>query len=120
MALVTWASLSSVEPDDDFDFFVGIPHFDKLVHFGFYFGATVLGALFFNEKFRGKYAMLKGLAYVVVASIFYGMLIEVLQYTLTTDREGDAVDALANSVGALMGALATKWLFSRVSWLKWY
>ena len=120
MALVTYASLSSIEPDDDLDFFIDIPHFDKVVHFGFYFGATVLGALFFNEKFRGRYSMPKALAYVALAAIFYGMLIEVLQHTLTTNRDGDFMDALANSCGALMGAWAVKWLFSRGSWLKWY
>ncbi len=117
MALITWASLSTFSDDDTPD--INIPHFDKVVHFSFYFGAAVLGTLFVRETMRDKPALAKTLVYVVSGAIIYGIIIELLQYTLTDDRQGDIFDALANSCGAIIGVLAMKWLFSKPKGLKW-
>ncbi|TXD82445.1 VanZ family protein [Subsaximicrobium wynnwilliamsii] len=41
----------------------------------------------------------------VVAVLVYGIIIEVLQYLLTTYRTLDGYDILANSIGAILGML---------------
>jgi VanZ family protein len=117
MAFVTWASLATF-PDDGTPG-IDIPHFDKVVHFCFYLGAVVLGTFFMREVSQGRAPLARTLVYVVVGAIVYGIVIEVVQYTFTLDRQGDSWDALANSLGALFGAMAMKWLFSRRSRLKW-
>ncbi len=117
MAFVTWASLSTFPEDDTPD--IDIPHFDKAVHFCFYFGAAVLGTLFIRETTHGKSPRIKTLIVAAVGAIFFGILIEVLQYSFTLNRQGDPLDALANSFGAIIGALAMNWLFSRPKGLKW-
>lgn len=117
MIFVTWASLSSF-PDDDMPN-INIPNFDKLVHFCFYFGAAVLGTLFAWETWHTKSPLVKTLVYIVLGAVAFGIGIEVLQYTLTTDRDGDFFDALANTCGAIAGAVAMKFLFSDKKGLKW-
>lgn len=42
---------------------------------------------------------------LVGASILYGMLIEVLQETLTTTRHADIMDVLANFCGAALALI---------------
>lgn len=117
MAFITWASLSTISEDDTPD--INIPHFDKVVHFGFYFGAVVLGAFFVRETTLGEFHKVKTLLYVALGAIFFGIIIEVLQDSYTLDRQGDLFDALANSFGAIIGALAMYWLFSGPKRLKW-
>lgn len=117
MAFVTWASLSTFPEDDTPD--ITIPHFDKVVHFGFYFGAAVLGTFFIREMNHGKSSLMSTLIVVVLGAIIFGIVIEVLQYTFTLDRQGDPFDVLANSCGAIIGAMAMNWLFSRTNGLKW-
>ena len=117
MAFVTWASLTTFPEDDVPD--INIPNFDKLVHFGFYFGAAVLGTFFVRETNHGNSPQMKTLVFVAFGAIIFGILIEVLQYNFTYDRQGDPFDALANSCGAILGAMAMNWLFSRSKGLKW-
>lgn len=45
---------------------------------------------------------------VVLFSIVYGIIIEVLQATITLNREADVIDALANSLGACTALLFLK------------
>ncbi len=117
MAFITWASLSSIPAEHTHD--IDIPHIDKVVHLCFYFGAAVLGTFFVRETMHGRTALAETLVYVVFGAIIYGIIIEVLQYHFTLDRQGDPIDALANSCGAIIGALTMKWLFSGGSRLKW-
>lgn len=117
MIFVTWSSLSSF-PDDDMPNF-DIPHFDKFVHFCFYFGAAVLGTFFVRETWHAKSSLAKTLVYVVLGAVAFGIGIEILQFTFTADREGDFYDALANTCGAITGAGAMKFLFSDKRGLKW-
>ena len=117
MAFVSWASLSTF-PDDSTPG-INIPHFDKVVHFGFYFGAAVLGTFFIRETSLGKFPLVKTLMLVALGTIIFGIIIEVLQYSFTLDRQGDLYDALANSCGAILGVLVMNRLFSRSKGLKW-
>lgn len=117
MALVTWASLATFPEDGTPD--ISIPHFDKLVHFSFYFGAAVLGTLFVREAMHDSPPLMATLVYVALGAIIYGIIIEVLQYTLTVDRQGDIFDVVANSLGAVIGVWAINKLFSSPNGLKW-
>ena len=117
MVFITFSSLSSFKDTETPG--LDIPHLDKVVHFTFYFVASILAAFFIRELSQGKYPFNKTLMISVFGAIGFGIIIEVLQMTLTTDRQGDIFDALANSLGAFGGILGLKLLFSKVERLKW-
>nr|WP_252730077.1 VanZ family protein [Zobellia uliginosa] len=110
-------SLASFSDTDVAD--IDIPNLDKVVHFSFYFGAAFLAVLFFREVTNGAMPLRKAFLLALFGAIGYGIVIEVLQYALTANRHGDIFDALANSVGAIMGSLLIKSIFSTERWLKW-
>lgn len=117
MVFVTFSSLVSFSDTDAAN--IDIPNLDKVVHFSFYFGAAFLAVFFIREVTKGRMALRKAVLLALIGAICYGIVIEVLQYSLTTDRHGDILDALANSVGAIMGSLVVKSFFSKERWLKW-
>lgn len=117
MVFITLLSLFSFSEGDLPDF--ELPFVDKLVHFIFYFMAAVLGVLFIWERTKGKNDLKKSILTIVIAVVLYGIVIEVLQSELTVDREGDVFDVMANTLGALVGALAIKLAFSGKRQLKW-
>lgn len=95
-----------------------MPHLDKIVHFIFYFGMVILGVVALKEHFGQQFKLSKTLIVLFVFSVFYGIIIEVMQYSFTKSREGDFLDAIANTVGALVGMFVSKQLNSRVWPLK--
>ncbi len=117
MVFVTFSSLYSFSGIGTPSF--NIPHFDKAVHFMFYFVACVLGVFFLRERSKGKINLVKTLIAMVFATVVFGILIEVIQHNYTVQRMGDVYDALANSTGSICGALAAKLFFSRKRQLKW-
>lgn len=117
MVLVTLLSLFSFSGMDVPG--VGVPNLDKAVHFTFYFGAALLGAHAIRERTQGKISLLRTLGVVFFSVVIYGIIIEVLQNGFTEDRNGDFLDVVANTTGALMGAAGTKMLYSGKRQLKW-
>lgn len=117
MVFVTFSSLYSFEAIDPPKF--EIPHLDKIVHFTFYFVACILGVFFLRERTSGKLQLKKALLCMVFATIAFGVLIELLQYYLTTLRTGDVLDGLANSIGSISGGMLMKLYFSGKRRLKW-
>lgn len=111
---VTFSSLYSFEGDSVSRF--NIPHADKIVHFIFYFMACVLGLLFLRERSRGNLSLAKALLFMILTTVAYGIIIEMLQYYMTTSRTGDIWDGIANTLGSLGGALLMKFYFSKKSW----
>ncbi|MGB3145889.1 MAG: VanZ family protein [Maribacter sp.] len=97
-----------------------IPHMDKLVHFTFYFGVVITGSMAFivGRVNQSKGTLLKRLWYLLVFAISYGILIEVIQHVFTVNRQGDPLDALANSMGAFSGMLLISFLFLKKLSLK--
>ncbi|MDP5230614.1 MAG: VanZ family protein [Cellulophaga sp.] len=91
---------------------IKIPHFDKIAHFTFYFCATILGSLAVKE-FKILTSFKKASLYVMLFSVLYGIVIEVLQYGFTENRQGDFLDVLANSLGALTGWISLKLWFRK-------
>ncbi|MDA9092761.1 VanZ family protein [Polaribacter sp.] len=76
---------------------IAIYNIDKLYHLIAYFGLT-FSWLLALKKPKYKYK-------VLIACVLYGIIIEVLQATLTIYRTGELFDFLANSVGVLLALL---------------
>lgn len=77
---------------------------DKIGHFSFHFGMVIFWFLYFNA--RKKHLFLKiNLRNAFLLSLFYGIFLELGQKYLTTTRNADIKDVLANSVGGLMAIL---------------
>jgi glycopeptide antibiotics resistance protein len=55
---------------------------------------------------------------IILYAIVYGTIIEVLQGVATVDRDPDVLDVLANSLGALFGGFAVKFVFTGKAPLK--
>jgi VanZ family protein len=117
MVFVTWSSLASFSDTDLPDF--NIPHIDKLVHFTFYFVAVILGIMTINRNVLVQWSFQKAAIFLLISMVLFGIIIEVVQYNFTVDRMGDPYDALANSLGALCGVLAMKFVIQRTKGLKW-
>lgn len=90
------------------DFKVSVGGFDptdKMLHAGAYLFLALLWKLYIlfqNTDFK-RYT--SNLLWVAVACFLFGMLIEVLQGTLTSYRTPDWWDVLANSTGVLLAVL---------------
>lgn len=117
MVLVTLFSLFSFSGMDVPG--MEVPNLDKAVHFTFYFVAALLGAFALRERTRGKISLLRTLGLVFLSVVIYGIIIEVLQSSITEDRNGDFLDVVANTTGALMGTAGIKMLYSGKRQLKW-
>ncbi len=94
LATVSLINLSGKLPDIEIDFG------DKIFHFLAY----GLLALLWHTVFRFKIEQPKKKAILnaVFLAIVFGIILEVLQETLTTYRSLDVYDAIANSLGALL------------------
>jgi VanZ family protein len=96
LGLITYAS---VTPSKNFPELKLFPHFDKVVHFGIYFVlALLLAAAFIKDRKYSRSYLLAGLA-----SVITGIVFELIQKYLTTDRSGAIDDILANTLGVLAG-----------------
>ncbi|MEX0312734.1 MAG: VanZ family protein [Allomuricauda sp.] len=98
---------------------INIPYLDKITHFMFYLIFSILGCLFLRERTKGNLTLGKSTILIGFVAVFYGMLMEVLQYTLTTDRMAEFGDVIANTIGAIVGVILIKWYFSNERPLKW-
>lgn len=108
--LIAALSLINFEGSSSSDLF--FDGFDKVVHFCFYLGFSVLLAQAFIEGFREvKKVTLR--FWVIVYSLFYGGMIEFAQMWLTTYRQADWNDFYANALGVAVGVALHPYL-SRV------
>jgi len=97
VAVITFLSLNSLTSTPQ----INIPHKDKIVHFIFYFVFVILWYKAFNSQ--NKYIVT-----IVVLAIIYGIVIEVLQHTLTKNRSADIFDVVANAAGSLTALYAVR------------
>src|ERR1035437_6619097 len=86
--------------------FVNIPNFDKVVHFGMYFGLMSVIIL----EYRKTIKSIGNLFLTGLIPLFYGILIEIMQSTLTVTRTGSFYDALADGAGILVSILLWIWI----------
>jgi VanZ family protein len=78
---------------------------DKWQHCFAYLILTFFWLFAFYEKER-KYL-------IIFCCILFGILIEVLQYTITNYRTGDYLDVIANSSGVLFGSFVFNQVFKK-------
>ncbi len=76
---------------------LGIDFADKLVHFAIYFLFALLWFNHFNSK-----KIPKSIVKSILLAIFYGIVIEVLQESLTNSRQFDYYDIVSNAIGAML------------------
>lgn len=101
---IIWALImllaTTMKPGDDMPK-IEIPYMDKIVHFGIF---GVLGFLITYEQRRAQLITL-------ILCALYGAMIEVIQLFLPW-RSFEWADMLADTLGAIAGILAAKWLIS--------
>jgi len=85
---------------------VSYSNIDKLYHLFAYFMLSFCWLFSFYKKPTLKYI-------IVISCIIYGIIIEVLQDTLTLYRTGDFKDVLANTVGIVLGLLVFNQIFKK-------
>lgn len=107
--IITVACMISMETFGDANSIIALPNKDKLLHGVFYFGFTMLWALFFRTSPNVKNPVLAGFVFAVV----YGIIIEICQAFFTTNRSGDILDALANTTGAAVAVIVLRMLFNK-------
>ena len=76
--------------------------FDKLAHVVISFGLVGIWLRFFYTKER-KMMSISTIYAVFGLCLLYGIIIEVLQHVLTTYRQADTFDVVANIIGLLLG-----------------
>lgn len=79
---------------------IGVSDADKYVHATFHFVFTMLWGMYFWKQ-QNKLRIPRIIT-VVFISLSFGILIEFLQETWTTTRQGDILDVAANLTGALL------------------
>ena len=82
---------------------LGVSGADKYVHVTFHFGFTMLWGTY--SRLRLNEIVISRIVRLVIISILYGILIEILQETCTTTRHADIFDVLANLTGATSALL---------------
>lgn len=90
---------------------------DKVFHFSAYFGLTVIWQLFFLVK--SKQENMRPSLWICFFAIIFGIVIEILQDTLTTYRSFESWDIVANT-GGVMLAYAILYLVNPKKILKSY
>ncbi len=105
---ITIASLASLRGLKTIS--INISNFDKIVHFTSYFLLTL--SWFFATQHTIKKTTSKAILIGILIS--YGIIIEALQGGMTTHRQADFYDILANSIGVLLAAT----LFPKLN--KWF
>ncbi len=98
--IIMYLSLTSSQTFDKIPL-INIPNFDKIVHFGMYF-ILMSVTIFVNRK---TIKTTGHLFLVGLIPLFYGILMEILQSTLTLTRTGSFYDALFNCAGILVSIL---------------
>ena len=78
-----------------------IPNIDKIVHFGMYF--IMMSVIIIEHRKNIKNPT--NLFLLALIPLSYGILMEILQLTLTTTRSADFYDALFDAAGTLASIL---------------
>ncbi|MBK7711209.1 MAG: VanZ family protein [Bacteroidales bacterium] len=80
---------------------VSVPHLDKLVHFGMYFLLMSVIIIEHRKNLRNPV----NLFLFALIPLSYGILMEILQTTLTRTRTGDLIDAIFDTGGIVVSIL---------------
>lgn len=103
--LIMYLSLTSSDTFNKVSFF-NISFLDKIVHFGMYF--VLMSVIIFEN--RKTFKNTGHLFLIALIPLFYGVLMEILQSTLTVSRSGSFYDVIFNSAGILASLLLWLWV----------
>jgi VanZ family protein len=104
--LLLYLSLTNAEKFDKIPI-VNIPYIDKFVHFGMYFLMMSVIIIEHRKALRNY----RNLFLFALIPLSYGILMEILQSTITMTRTGDFYDALADTAGIIVSVVL--WLLIR-------
>ena len=94
---------------------------DKILHTGAYAGLTFLW-LSVYQLFSSKKQILWTASYkyflIMILIVIFGVIIEVLQGSITSYRTADTWDAIANTAGVLFGSIMFLLFFKKIMKLK--
>jgi VanZ family protein len=102
--IILYLSLTNSDTFDKVPLF-NIPHLDKIVHFLMYAGLMTV-ILFENRKII---FLQRQIVFAALIPFFYGILMELLQASLTDTRSGSIYDAFFNTAGIIAAGLI--WFF---------
>ena len=113
LVAITWASLTSHFPE--MPRIEEVPFYDKWAHFLMY-GTLTLVVQWECHRLARRGAALSAMAWTLLCALMpfvWGVLMELGQAYLTTWRTGDPVDAIANTVGVVLGLISGRLIFFR-------
>ena len=84
---------------------ISIKYLDKIEHSIAYFTLALSWLLALKNKVK--------IAIIIIGCVVYGILIEVLQGTITSYRTADFYDIIANTIGILIALLIFKGFFEK-------
>ena len=93
-------------PGDDIpkSFILNIPFADKIIHFFLYFMLVILIMIGSLRKSKNTLTI-RNFLFAFFISLFYGILLEILQDLVFTMRSADLMDVAANFAGSFIGLL---------------
>jgi len=103
LVIITYGSLGSGEEAAKMNI-LKFPNSDKVIHGLMYFLLTV-SLIYLMVKRYNSFQHWKVYLIVLASPILYGLLMELLQYYLTSDRSPELADFIANTGGTLLAFL---------------
>ena len=94
--------------------FLDAIYFDKWVHAGLFGMLTILFSWPFRKLYPAQHSLFISIA---VLSLLYGIAMEYVQKYLTTDRDFDYADMIADGVGCVIGYFFTRFILAKI-WIK--
>ncbi len=98
--IIMYLSLANSNTFDKVSLFK-IPYIDKIAHFSMYF--LLMSTIIILN--RNSINSIKNLFLIALIPMFYGIVIEILQITVTSSRSGNFLDIVFNSAGILLSIL---------------
>ena len=96
LIFLTWSSLSPIVVK-----VLTVQYSDLALHLIAYGSLT----FWFQQIYRGN----KNLLLVAITLFGYGLLMEAAQGLLTTTRDANLLDVIANTTGVILGSIASRW-----------
>ena len=103
--IIMYLSLANSQTFDKVSF-IKIPNADKIIHFSMYFGLMSVMILENRKTIKST----GNLFLIGLLPLFYGIIMEILQATITVSRTGSVFDAMANGTGILVSILLWLWI----------
>jgi VanZ family protein len=103
--VILYLSLASSDTFDEVPLF-NIPYLDKIVHIGMYFGLMMVIIFEHRKSLENN----KQLFITALIPFSYGILMELLQGSVTSTRSADFYDVISNTSGILISVLLWIWV----------